>query len=48
MAAIFSELWEPLNYFTINPLRKKNIGMLCMQESFFWGGLITSNIVTDI
>ena len=37
-AAIFLELWEPLNYFLITPLRKTNIGMLCMQEFFFGGG----------
>ena len=27
---------------------RKNIGMLCMQELFFWGGWITWKIVSDV
>ena len=43
-------IW-PLNFkqkLSIGDQQIKKIGMLCMQELFFWGGWITWNIVSDV
>ena len=29
-------------------MAKKNMGMLCMQELFFWGGWTTWNSISDV